>query len=91
MHRDIVFDYPRNAQPIGSNSLCTNQGMYLPGRYITVQGHPEFTDEIISEILYNRHKVGIFPDGVYEDGMKRAPIPHDGVAVARAFLKFMQE
>lgn len=65
--------------------------MYRPDRYITVQGHPEFTNDIISEILTNRHAVGIFSDEVYEGGMKRAPIPHDGVAIAKAFLKFMRK
>ncbi|KAK7416923.1 hypothetical protein QQZ08_011813 [Neonectria magnoliae] len=91
MHRDIVFDFPADSVPLGSNDICAVQGMYSPGKYITVQGHPEFTEEIISEILFNRHKAGIFPDDVYEDAMKRAPVAHDGVAIARAFLKFMRE
>ncbi|KAJ4191960.1 hypothetical protein NW755_004095 [Fusarium falciforme] len=91
MHRDIVFEFPPNSIPLGSNSICEVQAFYSPGRYISVQGHPEFTDEIISEILFNRHTVGIFSDELYADAMKRAPIPHDGVAIARAFLKFMRE
>ncbi|CAM1503293.1 Fc.00g080690.m01.CDS01 [Cosmosporella sp. VM-42] len=91
MHRDIVFDFPPNSIPLGSNQICEVQGMYVPGKYITVQGHPEFTEEIISEILFNRHKVGIFSDEVYEGAMKRAPIPHDGVKIAQAFLKFIRE
>ncbi|KAM5345204.1 hypothetical protein ACJ41O_011066 [Fusarium nematophilum] len=91
MHRDIVYEFPAGSIPLGSNDICEVQGFYSPGRYITVQGHPEFTGEIISEILFNRHTVGIFTDEVYEDGMKRAPVPHDGVAIARAFLNFMRE
>ncbi|KAJ4204259.1 hypothetical protein NW767_004451 [Fusarium falciforme] len=91
MHRDIVFEFPPNSIPLGSNAICEVQAFYSPGRYISVQGHPEFTDEIISEILFNRHTVGIFSDELYADAMKRAPIPHDGVAIARAFLKFMRE
>lgn len=90
MHRDIVLDFPAGTTPLGSNDLCKVQGMYSPGKYITVQGHPEFTEEIISEILFNRHTVGIFTDEVYEDAMKRAPVQHDGVAIARAFIKFME-
>ncbi|KAJ3461474.1 hypothetical protein MRS44_010027 [Fusarium solani] len=80
-----------NSIPLGSNAICEVQAFYSPGRYISVQGHPEFTDEIISEVLFNRHTVGIFSDELYADAMKRAPIPHDGVAIARAFLKFMRE
>lgn len=70
--------------------MCPVQAMYSPGRYITVQGHPEFTGEIVSEVLTNRHKAGIFADDMYDDGMKRAPIEHDGVAIAKAFLDFMK-
>ncbi|PNY23709.1 glutamine amidotransferase-like protein, partial [Tolypocladium capitatum] len=91
MHRDIVADFPPDAVPLGSTAVCAVQGMYVPGRYITVQGHPEFTGEIVSEILFNRHAVGIFTDDVYEDGMRRAAVPHDGVAIGKAFLKFMRE
>lgn len=91
MHKDIVHEFPADSIPLGSNEICQVQGFYSPGRYITVQGHPEFTEEIISEVLFNRHTVGIFTDEVYEDGMKRAPTPHDGVAIAKAFLNFMRD
>ncbi|QPC78347.1 hypothetical protein HYE68_009099 [Fusarium pseudograminearum] len=91
MHRDIVDAFPKNSIPLGSNEICEVQGFYSPGKYITVQGHPEFNEEIISEILFNRHTVGIFTDEVYNDAMKRAPLPHDGVAIAKAFLKFWRE
>ncbi|PHH88364.1 hypothetical protein CDD83_7636 [Cordyceps sp. RAO-2017] len=91
MHRDIVVDFPPDAIPLGSNDFCSVQGMYSSGRYLTVQGHPEFTNDIISEILFNRHTVGIFTDDVYEDGMRRAANPHDGVAIGKAFLRFMKE
>lgn len=91
MHRDIVVSLPDDAISIGSNPFCSIQGMYSPGKYLTVQGHPEYTNEIISEILFNRHTVGIFTDEVYTDGTKRAPAPHDGIAIGKAFLKFMRQ
>ncbi|KAH6894552.1 class I glutamine amidotransferase-like protein [Thelonectria olida] len=91
MHRDIVFDFPPESIPLGSNDICAVQGMYSPGRYITVQGHPEFTEEIITEILFNRRTVGIFNEAEYQDGMRRAPIPHDGVTIARAFINFWRD
>ncbi|KAK2594765.1 hypothetical protein QQS21_007512 [Conoideocrella luteorostrata] len=91
MHRDIVQNFPADAIPLGSNAFCAVQGMYSPGKYITVQGHPEFTNEIISEILSKRHAGGTFTDQVYKEGKDRASVPHDGVAVGKAFLKFMRE
>ncbi|KAG6040787.1 hypothetical protein E4U41_007056 [Claviceps citrina] len=91
MHRDIVHSFPSDAVPLGSNAFCPVQAMYKPGEYLTVQGHPEFTEDIISEILVNRHKAGIFSDEVYEGAMARVSVPHDGVAVGRAILKFIRE
>lgn len=90
MHRDIVFEFPKDAVPLASNDICTVQAMYSPGKYISVQGHPEFTQELISEVLYNRHKQGIFSDELYEDAVKRAGLDHDGVAIARGFLRFLR-
>lgn len=89
MHRDIVYGYPSDARPLGATAKCQNQGMYIKGRYITVQGHPEFTPDIVEEILESRQKAAVFPDGVFDDGMKRLKDHHDGVQVAVAFLKFL--
>jgi len=65
--------------------------MYSPRRLITVQGHPEFTDEIVSEILDARSKAGIFTEDEYRDAMNRVRNQHDGIAVGVAFLKFLLE
>ncbi|KAL6796665.1 class I glutamine amidotransferase-like protein [Trichoderma afarasin] len=90
MHRDVVLEFPKGAVPLGGNDMCPVQAMYSPGRYISVQGHPEFTGDIVTEVLTNRHKAGIFSDDMFDDGMKRTPIEHDGVAIAKAFLNFMR-
>lgn len=90
MHRDIVFSNPEGAQNLGGNNVCTTQGFILPGKAITVQGHPEFTDDIISEILELRHDTKVFTDEVYNSGVQRAKNDHDGVKIAQAFLRFIQ-
>ena len=91
MHKDIVYEYPPNVEPLGRSDLCEVQGMYLPERLISVQGHPEFVQEIMEEILEGRRKQGLFGDGVFEGGMARAGKGQDGVEVAAAFLRFMLE
>lgn len=90
MHRDVVLELPKDAIALGGNQMCPVQAMYSPGRYIAVQGHPEFTAEIVEEIITNRHKAGIFPDDVYNDALGRLSNEHDGVAVGKAFLNFMK-
>lgn len=90
MHRDAVFSYPAGAIPLAETDVCPVQGMLIPGKVITVQGHPEFTEGIVREILEARHAIAIFSDEVYESGIDRVANDHDGVAIARAFIKFMQ-
>ncbi len=91
MHRDAVLAYPPDAIPLGDTPGCPTQGMLIPGRLVTVQGHPEFTEDIVREILETRHESGVITDEVYQSGIDRVAADHDGVAVAKAFLKFMRE
>jgi GMP synthase-like glutamine amidotransferase len=89
MHRDIVYAYPAGVEPLGSSPVCSVQGMYQKNRLITVQGHPEFNEEIVTEILRARHAMGIFSDDEFEKFMQKAARPHDGVLVAEVFLEFL--
>jgi GMP synthase-like glutamine amidotransferase len=91
MHRDMVFTYPPAVESLGSSPVCPVQGMYVPRRLLTVQGHPEFNEEIMTEILKSRHATGVFDDQAFEAGMERVVKPHDGVVVAGAFLRFFME
>ncbi|KXG47554.1 Glutamine amidotransferase type 1 [Penicillium griseofulvum] len=91
MHQDIVFDYPPNVIPLGSSPRCAVQGMYAPRRFITVQGHPEFTGDIVTEIVQSRAEKGVFKEDQAQDALSRANNEHDGVAIGVAFLKFLLE
>ncbi|KAK8091186.1 hypothetical protein PG994_000691 [Apiospora phragmitis] len=91
MHRDIIFEYPKGTIPLAHTAVCATQAMYIPKRMIALQGHPEFTEDMVRAILEMRHDGGIIPDGVFEDAMGRVADAHDGVAIARAFLKFLRE
>lgn len=90
MHKDIVYEYPDGVEDLGSSDKCKVQGMLLAKKLITVQGHPEFTERIVEELIRARYKQGIFDQKMYEDSLARVGKPHDGVAVAQAFLEFLQ-
>lgn len=89
MHKDIVFDHPPGVQALGSTGRCKVQGMFVPGRLLTVQGHPEFTEEILVEILEVRHEQGVFGDEIYEEAMARVGKKHDGLMVGQKFIEFL--
>lgn len=65
--------------------------MYSPRHIITVQGHPEFNAEIMKEIVETRHSSGIFDEEAYQTHAKKVNLPHDGVIVSRAFVRFLLE
>ena len=91
MHRDIITDLPRGVEDLGSTSRCRAQGMYIPQKLISVQGHPEFDEDVATELMHVRHGAGIFDDDTFEDGMSRVGKPQDGALVAKAFLRLMLE
>lgn len=76
---------------LGETPLCSTQGMLLPGRALTVQGHPEFTGDIVRALLETRLEQGIIGDDVFADAMARVDDEHDGALVARAFVEFLLE
>lgn len=91
MHRDIVFEVPAMFQDIGHSPVCQVQGFYLPGRVLSVQGHPEFDQFVVSQLIQRRHDQGIFSDVMRDDGLHRSGLPHDGALVASAICKFFIE
>jgi GMP synthase-like glutamine amidotransferase len=89
MHRDVAFAVPSGFQNLGTSPRCDVQGLYLPGRALSVQAHPEFDDFIMDHILKKRHGDGIFSDDMYEDGDLRRKLEHDGMVVAEAILRLL--
>ena len=90
MHTDQAIGVPAGAELLGASARCANHGFLLPGRALTVQGHPEFDADVVQILLDFRHAAGIFSDAEYADAIPRVNIPHDGVAVARAFVRFLR-
>ena len=91
MHRDVVYTHPPNVEPLAHTTLCDVQAMYEKRRLISVQGHPEFDGDIITNIVQRRYDQGIFDEALYNDGIARAYNHHDGTIVAAAFIRFMLE
>lgn len=91
MHQDIVFACPPGVTLLGSSPRCAVQGMYSPRRFLTLQGHPEFTEEIVTEIIQSRTKAGVFSEDQARDALSRAGNKHDGVAIGTKFLLFLLE
>ncbi|RAH82846.1 Aldedh-domain-containing protein [Aspergillus japonicus CBS 114.51] len=79
MHRDVVFEVPPGCVNLGGSLICGIQGLYIPKKILTVQGHPEYNGFMVSSILKIRHERGVFEESFYKDGMSRVDKPHDGI------------
>jgi GMP synthase-like glutamine amidotransferase len=91
MHKDIVFEYPEGVEKLGASPRCLVQAMYQKGKLISVQGHPEFHEGIVSYLVKMRNEQGIFEDEQARDALERVGNKHDGVVIAQAFLRFLLE
>lgn len=89
MHRDIVVSPPPDVENLAFTDKCAVQGMYVKGRFISVQGHPEFTEDIVRELVEARHTTKVLNDEIYGGAIDRVAKSHDGVKVAAAFLTFL--
>lgn len=88
MHRDIVPQRPSSVETLGYSDVCEVQGLYVKSRLISLQGHPEYNSDIARDIL-NRRRGAAVDEETYAEGIVRADVPHDGLSVGAAFVKFL--
>lgn len=63
--------------------------MYVPGKLISLQGHPEFDETVVREILQRKHAQGIFDGPTFSESMQRVGLKQDGPLVGQVFLQFL--
>ena len=93
MHRDHVPVVPHGFELLGSTSVSNNQGMvkFHAGaqkgnklndvHILTLQGHPEYTEEIITGLVTIRSQSGIISAEAAADAERRRYWKQDGIEV----------
>ena len=92
MHRDHIPEVPEGCELLASTPVCKNQGFvrYAPGsvsrtpkdiEIFTIQGHPEFTENIVRKIVDLRSSTGVIDQSTAESARARAKWRNDGVDV----------
>ncbi|KAJ1926404.1 hypothetical protein IWQ60_003812 [Tieghemiomyces parasiticus] len=66
VHRDIVVGCPEGFTVLGSTPICSNQGMVKGDQVLTIQGHPEYTNDAVSAVSKVRYDNGRIPREVYD-------------------------
>lgn len=87
MHQDEVYGVPLGVELLASTAKCANQVMYQNGCFISVQGHPEFTQDMVKTSLEARRS--ILSDGEFQDAMQRLGDHDDGKLIMERFLAFI--
>ncbi|KAF9037009.1 class I glutamine amidotransferase-like protein [Hymenopellis radicata] len=91
MHRDYVVSLPEGYELLAENDVCTVQGFVkeVEGKIevITVQGHPEFTEDIVDKLVTVRGESGILSQDIVKDVARRRKDPTDGAKIADAIWK----
>ncbi|KAF8631452.1 hypothetical protein AX15_002390 [Amanita polypyramis BW_CC] len=98
MHQDHVPSVPTNFHLLGSTPVSVNQGMvrfykdkeppstndinFDDIHILTLQGHPEYTEPIVSGVVKQRSAEGIINKVTAEDALGRRRFwPNDGVGI----------
>jgi len=100
MHRDHLVTLPispfaslpdATLEILGESEMCAVQGLYTPGKVLSVQGHPEFDATIMRAIVQYRQQQGVFNKAIADDAISRSDLKNDGTSkdgIAAGFWRF---
>ncbi|KAG0235240.1 class I glutamine amidotransferase-like protein [Mortierella sp. GBAus27b] len=92
LHQDIVHDVPEGFTLLATTAHTTNQSMISnDNKVVSVQGHPEFTGEIMKKYIEFRTANGTFSKELSEASSKVVDEPLDRAKVAARILQFARE
>lgn len=80
---------PDDVLNLGSTPACAVQGMYQPGKFVTLQGHPEFDERIMHEIIESKFANSDIDETTFHEATKRASTNNEGPIVGRIFERFL--
>lgn len=87
-HQDQVIERPKDAVCIAKNGFCENAALVYGSRALTVQAHPEFTNDIIADMIRLRRGFGLMPDELLDAAAGRLGTMPDSAPLARRIADF---
>lgn len=89
-HRDQVVATPPGAEVIGTNPFCINAALAYGDRALSVQAHPEFSDDFIAGLMRTRGK-GVVPDDLMAGAAARLGTRLDHGKMAERIAGFFRQ
>lgn len=87
-HQDQVFDLPSGAKLLATSEFCPVAGFGVDDQVFCIQPHPEFVEDYSAFLLDLRRE--LLGEELYTTSIKSLAHGHDGAAVARMMVAFIQ-
>ena len=87
-HQDQVLALPPGATLLATQADCPVAAYALGDQVFCIQPHPEFTPEVSAFLLDKRR--ALMGEPLYSQSMGSLSEPHDGLALARFMIRFVQ-
>ncbi|CCG83656.1 putative Class I glutamine amidotransferase [Taphrina deformans PYCC 5710] len=91
MHSDCVTKAPEGCKVWASSEHTEIQGLYIPNRLFTTQGHLGFDEQMVNANLDARVEKDLMEKEEAEEAKETSHHEHDGLTVAKAILRFIKE
>ena len=89
VHQDQVTQPPDGATVFAGNDFCPIAAYHVGGRILGIQGHPEFTPEVVDAIMdFREESMG---PGTVEEARATLKGRNDADTVAAAIVRFIEE
>ena len=97
VHRDHVTSLPPNFSLLGNTVDCAIQGMTSPStatsladvQILTLQGHPEFSPDIVTALINMREEKGIITKDLADKSRQYAALHDEGLRAGATILQLM--
>lgn len=87
-HQDQITRRPKEATVVGTSDFCENAFLAYGDKALTIQPHPEFSGEFLTDLLATRGKN--LPVDIHDDAAKRAQEPLTSDAFANHIEQFFK-
>jgi GMP synthase-like glutamine amidotransferase len=92
VHQDQVIEMPKNATRVASSSFCENAILKYGDSILTIQAHPEFSNEYEKDLLsfHKGNAIALAPCEAALDKMEATPKIMDHLPIARWMARILQ-
>lgn len=89
-HQDQVVELPNDACVVGSSNFCKYAMLAYGDKVLTVQPHPEFSDDFIEGLLEHRAP-GVVPDHLLQGAKAQLGKPKQPEMIADMFATILKQ